>query len=251
MRQFHLNHRSALTASVAMVMVALPMQAASQDDKIEASAKSSYNFMTYLKDDNIKVSSSAGVVTLTGTVAREYHKLLAQETVAELPGVKLVNNKLTVVGEQPAENSDAWTTLKVKSLLAFHKNVSASDTEVTTQGGVVTLTGKAYSEAQKQLTTEYVKDVDGVTGVSNNLVVTKGHHRTMGDKVDDSSITAQAKATLLFHKSTHSLATRVTTKEGVVYVHGEAKNAAERDLVTKLVEDIHGVKSVHNRMTVT
>jgi osmotically-inducible protein OsmY len=121
---------------------------------------------------------------------------------------------------------------------------------VNTEGGIVTLTGKADSLAQKQLTGEYAKDVDGVTEVRNNLVIAKTNRRTMGDKVDDTSITAQVKSTLLFHKSTSMLATKVSTLNGVVSLHGEAKNPAERDLVTKLVEDIHGVQSVHNRMTV-
>lgn len=250
MQRFKLNPHAALMASVALVMVGLPLQAASQDHRIESSAKSSYNFMTYLKDDNIKVASSDGVVTLSGTVSQEYHKFLAQETVSGLAGVKSVNNQLLVIGDQPSEHSDGWVTMKVKGVLAFHKNVSASDTEVNTQNGVVTLSGKADSEAQKQLTSEYAKDVDGVMEVRNNLVVTNHPHRSLGRKVDDSSITAQIKTSLLFHKSTHALATKVATKNGVVTLHGEAQNGAERDLVTKLAEDIDGVKHVNNRMTV-
>jgi len=31
---------------------------------------------------------------------------------------------------------------------------------------------------------------------------------------------------------------------------GKAKNAAEKDLATKLVNDVHGVKSVNNQMTI-
>jgi len=242
--------RTALLSSVALVMVSLPMQAADEDNRIEASAKSSYNFKTYLKDDHIKVDAKDGVVTLSGTVSRDYHKFLAQDTVAGLAGVKSVDNQLVVAGDQPAEHSDGWVTMKVKTVLAFHKNVSAMDTEVTTENGVVTLTGKADNQAQKQLTTEYAKDVEGVTEVRNNLVIAKTERRTLGDKVDDTSITAQVKSSLLFHKSTHALATKVTTKDGVVSLHGAAKNGAERDLVTKLVEDIHGVKHVNNRMTV-
>jgi len=237
-------------ASVALVMVGLPLQAASQDHRIESSAKSSYNFMTYLKDDNIKVASSDGVVTLSGTVSQEYHKFLAQETVSGLAGVKTVNNQLQVIGDQPSEHSDGWITTKVKGVLAFHKNVSASDTEVNTQNGVVTLSGKADTESQKQLTGEYAKDVDGVMEVRNNLAVTNHAHRSLGRKVDDSSITAQIKTALLFHKSTHALATKVVTRNGVVTLHGEAQNGAERDLVTRLSEDIEGVKHVNNRMSV-
>jgi hyperosmotically inducible protein len=58
------------------------------------------------------------------------------------------------------------------------------------------------------------------------------------------------KLTLLFHRSTSALGTKVVTKHGMVTVSGQAKNAAEKDLVTKLVDDVHGVKSVKNRMTI-
>lgn len=39
-------------------------------------------------------------------------------------------------------------------------------------------------------------------------------------------------------------------KRGVVTVGSKAKNAAEKDLVTKLVNDVNGVKGVNNRMTI-
>jgi osmotically-inducible protein OsmY len=74
--------------------------------------------------------------------------------------------------------------------------------------------------------------------------------QTTGEKIDDASITAQVKMALLFHRSTSALNTTVTTKRGVVTVKGKARNAAEKDLVTKLVNDVNGVKSVKNKMTV-
>ncbi|MDP2874881.1 MAG: BON domain-containing protein [Holophaga sp.] len=254
MRNFRLNVQTALATSAAMILVAgVPLSASDVDSRIEASAKSSYNFKTYLKDDKIKVDSSGGVVTLSGTVSQQYHKYLAEETVAGLPGVKSVTNQLTITGDQPSENSDGWITLKVKTVLAFHPNVKAMETEVHTEKGVVTLTGKADTESQKQLTTEYAKDIDGVTEVRNNMTVdkpAKPAHRSLGEKIDDGSITAQVKATLLFHKSTHVLATKVSTKNGVVTLHGEARTAAEKDLAGKLVQDVHGVKQVNNKMNI-
>ena len=254
MRNFKFSNYAALLTSVAIIqVVGMPLQAASTDSRIESSAKDSYNFKTYLKDDKIKVESSNGVVTLTGIVSEDFHKALAQETVAGLPGVKSVNNQLTVVGDQPTEQSDGWISMKVKTTLTFHKNVQATATGVKTQNGIVTLSGTADSEAQKQLTTEYVKDVEGVKEVRNDLVVSKPAKpapKTLGEKVDDASITAQIKASLLFHKSTHAVATKVVTRNGSVTLRGEAKNAAEKDLVSKLAEDINGVKHVNNLMTV-
>ena len=64
------------------------------------------------------------------------------------------------------------------------------------------------------------------------------------------TLTAQTKTTLLFRKSTHALATRVRPRNGVVTLHGQAGSAAERDLATRIAEDINGVKRVDNLMTV-
>jgi len=242
---------SLMAAVLALLIISVPVHASKMDSSIESSAKKSYVFKTYLKTDDIKIQSKDGAVTLTGTVSEESHKSLAQETVAGLPGVKSVDNKLEVKGERPAEKSDAWLTTKVKTMLLFHRNVSAM-TEVDTKDGIVTLRGEATSQAQKDLTTEYAKDVEGVKDVKNEITVTKTPKktRTAGEKIDDSSITAQVKMTLLYHRSTSALKTSVTTKKGVVTLSGKAKNAAEKDLATKFANDVNGVKEVKNQMTI-
>jgi hyperosmotically inducible periplasmic protein len=71
-----------------------------------------------------------------------------------------------------------------------------------------------------------------------------------GEMIDDASVTALVKSTLLYHRSTSALKTTVETKDGVVNLGGTAKNAAEKDLATKLVSDVYGVKKVVNNMTV-
>ena len=230
-----------------------PLRAADTDDRIESSAAKSYTFKTTLKDDSIKTESKNGVVTLTGTVAEASHKSLAENTVESLPGVKSVDNQLLIKGEQPAEHSDAWITTKVKTALLFHRNVSATGTTVTTKDGIVTLQGVADSKAQRELTTEYAKDIDNVKSVNNEMTITATpatSSATVGDKIDDASISAQVKSSLLSHHSTSALHTTVSTTDGVVTVGGIAKNDAERSLVTKLVTDINGVISVINNMTI-
>jgi len=241
-----------MVAAVALLALSVPVQASKMDDQIISSAKKSYVFKNYLKDDDIKIQSKDGAVTLTGSVSEESHKKLARDTVAGLSGVKTVDNRLEVKGPLAAENSDAWLVTKVKTTLLFHSSVSASATEVNAKDGIVTLRGDATSQAQKDLTTEYAKDVDGVKDVKNEMVVAKPSKQTQttGDKIDDASITGLAKMTLLYHRSTSGLNTSVTTKNGVVTLTGKAKNAAEKDLATKYVNDVKGVKSVKNQMTI-
>jgi len=238
-------------AAVALLAFSVPVQASKADSRIEANARKSYVFSTYLGADDIKIQSVNGAVTLTGTVKEESHKTLAQETVAGVAGVKSVDNKLEVKGEIPAEKSDTWLMMKVKTTLLYHRSVSGLKTEVNVKDGIVTLQGKANSQAQKDLATAYAKDIDGVKEVKNEMVVAvpPKKTRTAGEKIDDASITGLVKMTLLYHRSTSALNTTVTTKNGVVTLGGKVKNASEKDLATKYASDVHGVKSVRNLMT--
>jgi len=235
---------------VALLVTSMPMYASEMDDRIESSARKSYVFKTYLSDDDIQIQSRDGAVTLTGVVSEESHKSLAYETVAGLPGVKSVDNKLELKGTSPLENSDAWLVAKVKATLLFHPSLNARKTEVDVKDGFVTLRGEAASQSQKELTTEYAKDVEGVKDVNNEMTVSKTTKKTVGEDIDDASITAQVKISLLYHRSTSVLNTQVETNKGVVTLYGTEKNAAEKDLATRLANDINGVKSVTNRMTI-
>ena len=244
----------ALTVAMgAMLVASSSVRASETDDRIESSAKKTYVFKTYLKDDAIKTESKNGAVTLTGTVAESSHRSLAENTVESLPGVKSVDNQLTVKGEHPAEHSDGWISTKVKTTLLFHRNVKGIKTDVYVKDGIVSLRGEASSLAQKELTTEYAEDVEGVKSVKNEMTIAKTPAQpgeTTSEKIDDASITARVKSSLMSHRSTSALKTKVSTTDGVVTVSGTAKNAAEKSLVTKLVTDVHGVTSVINNMTI-
>lgn len=255
MRKNKLNLKKwVVIAGLALLVKGLGVNAASNPDKkIESSAKNSVMFKDYLSDDTIRVKSEQGVVTLTGTVSSPAHKSMAEKTVENVAGVKSVNNQLAVQGGQVEESSDGWIETKVKTTLLFHRNVNGLKTRVAVKDGIVTLQGEAESSAQKDLTTEYAKDIDGVKYVNNDMVVkttSKSNMTTLGDKIDDASITAQTMMVLLYHRSTSALHTNVKTHDRIVMVSGEARNDAEKDLVTKLVKDIRGVKDVQNNMTV-
>ncbi len=236
-------------AIVALILLmSISAYASDLDNQIESSFKKSFVYKTYLKDEPIKIASKDGVVTLSGEVFDDVHKPMAGNTAEAISGVKSVDNQIVIREDRLPENSDTWIRMKVQTALVFHSNVSASKTEVTVKNGVVTLKGEASSSAKKELTTQYAKNVEGVKSVINNMKLAKPE--TMGEKMDDASITAQVKMTLLLHASTSAIRTNVTTKDGVVMVSGKAQNAAEVDLVTKLVEDVDGVISVVNTMSI-
>ncbi|MFY9926318.1 MAG: BON domain-containing protein [Opitutaceae bacterium] len=221
----------------------------STDSKIEDAAKASYNYRTVL-EGRVDVKATDGVVTLTGTVQDKDDRALAEDTVDNLPGVVSVNNEIVVKSDIP-EHSDAWIALKIRGELLVKANVSATTTKVDVKDGVVTLTGTATSDAQRDLTEIYAKEIDNVKSVSNKIVVeVPAPGSTVGEVVDDASITSQVKFTLLSHSATSALATKVVTENAVVNISGVATSDAQKDLVTKLAQDTRGVKSVVNDMTV-
>ena len=247
-------NRLALAAVAAAVWgSSMPAHASDADNRIESSFKQTYVCRTYLKDDAVKASAKDGVVTLTGWVNESSHKALAQDTASSLPSVTRVDNQLETKAEVAAANADTWIGRKAKLALLFHRNVNASQTTVEVKDGIVTLKGEAASLAQQELTKAYILDIEGVKEVRNEMTVAAAVSpapQTAGEKMDDASITAQVKTALLTHRSTSSIATKVETRDGAVTLTGIARNAAEKSLVTKLVEDIQGVTSVKNEMTV-
>lgn len=239
-------------ASVFLLTDRTTLCAADTDGRIESSFKKTYAYKTFLRDEQINISSKDGAVTLSGSVFNPAHKPMAQDTVKALPGVKSVDNRIEIKGEQAPDYSDKWIGMKVTSALLYHRSVSGFGTKVMVKDGIVTLTGEASSTAEKDLTTQYTQDIDGVKSVNNEMTIAKApkkDERTKNQKIDDASITAQVKSALLLHRSTSMLRTDVETKEGEVTLTGNAKNQAEKDLVTKLVNDIQGVESVNNNMT--
>ena len=246
--------------SVLFVLFASPLAllASSTDRQIEDAAKSSYNYRTVL-ENHVKVKSHDGVVTLTGTVPDTDERDLAADTVENLPGVVSVNNEIEVKPTY-AEHSDGWIAFKIRSRLLVKANVSATATKVDVVDGVVTLSGTAKSSAQKDLTELYAKEIDGVKSVTNDIMVQNTSEtpaasmsyagETTGEKIDDASITSQVKFALLAHKSTSAVKTKVTTIDGVVMIAGDADSDAQKDLVTKLAQDVRGVRSVTNNMAV-
>ena len=227
---------------------------------VESFAKQSYVFKTYLKNDNITIQHKDGVAILVGTVTDESHKLLARETLASLPGVTGVYSKLEDHGEVSALSKDAWLAAKVKSILLFHQNVNAAEIEIIAENGTIILRGNASSTAQKDLTAEYAKDVEGVNKVTNKMTVAPATEKLAKKiqqdaditkaSIDDASVTALVKTTLSYHRSTRLLGITVETRDGVVKLEGEAGSWEEKNLVSKRLIDIPGVKMVFNNMTI-
>ena len=130
------------------------------------------------------VDTTSGKVTLTGTTNSGAAKDLAGRLAMNTHGVTSVDNKLVVDGTKAVtanaaksatkgashDVSDTWITTKVKSTFMYSSNVDGSDITVDTKNGIVTLSGKVASGAERALAIELADNVRGVKSVRSEAL---------------------------------------------------------------------------------
>jgi len=157
-----------------------------------------------IKGRNIRVDTMSGVVTLTGTVQSGAERNQAVAKAKTTDGVKQVVDKLSLTqAEKPlpsppheknsksaADNaeqvkahaksvadrvgkevSDTWITTKVQAMYFLDRDVKGMNIDVTTKGGIVTLTGTVASEATRQKAVADARSIEGVGQVIDKLTV--------------------------------------------------------------------------------
>ena len=152
----------------------------SMDDAgISAAVKSKLVWSKYTDGMTTEVETKSGKVTLRGTAdsaaSKEHAKSLAMDT----RGVVSVDDQLMVKDVKPAiggvaktgqDVADGWITTKVKSTYGYSSTVNGSDIAVSTNSGIVTLSGKVDSGAERALAIALAQNVRGVKSVQSKAL---------------------------------------------------------------------------------
>jgi len=117
----------------------------------------------------IDVTVANGMVTLEGTVEDTWQKWRAEDLVADLSGVILVENHLTVVPTESFVDQDIAED--IESALERNLYVVADDVTVEVENGTVTLSGTVTSWAARRAAYEAALYTTGVVDVRNLLSV--------------------------------------------------------------------------------
>lgn len=132
------------------------------------------------------VDTKRGKVSLKGTADSKATKDLAGRLARDTRGVTAVDNQLVVdsakagvadtatssTGDSGQGMSDAWITTKVKSIFMLSSNVSGSDISVSTDKGIVSLSGKVDSGAERALAIELAQNIRDVNSVNSKALTT-------------------------------------------------------------------------------
>ncbi|MFO6297577.1 molecular chaperone OsmY [Rahnella selenatireducens] len=145
---------------------------------------------------------------------------------------------------------DSAITAKVKSALVDDKAIKSSDISVTTNSGVVTLSGFVGSQAEAEQAVAAATKVEGVKSVSDKLHTKDSKDQSVKGYAGDTATTASVKAKLLADDIVPSRNVKVETTDGVVQLSGSVKDQAQSDRAESVAKTVDGVKSVKNDLKV-
>lgn len=140
---------------------------------------------------------------------------------------------------------DATVTSKVRADLIEDPLTKARDISVTTDHGIVQLSGFVDSKEQRDEAVRIAKAVSGVRSVQDELHM-KADSEGVATADDDGAITRRVKDALDANPATNTHDIKVRTSNGVVELSGFIDSDDQRDMAATIAKSVQGVRSVAN-----
>lgn len=161
--------------------------AAISDTAITGKVKGKLMGENGLKNSDISVTTTNGVVTLEGSVGNADAKSLAEDATRSVDGVRSVDNNLVTPSSSRAAAkaksavatgkqviSDSWISTRVKSLILADSISKGFEVNVDTHDGVVVLKGVLSSQSGVDYVKDIASKVEGVKSVDTSMLFVAG-----------------------------------------------------------------------------
>jgi osmotically-inducible protein OsmY len=191
----------------------------------------------------IGVTANDGVVTLSGLVSTYGRKRAAELAAQRVAGVTVVAVEIDVKVSTTHQRSDIEIAQAVRNALKWHSAVNEDLIEVKVDKGVIYLDGTAEWDYQRRAAEFGVRDLVGVRGVVNRILVkSKG--------VEPKEI--KGKIAAAFHRSAtvDSANLHIDVNGSRVVLNGKVRSWAERLDAENAAWSSPGVASVENKIEV-
>lgn len=212
------------------------------DKDLKQHVQSALDWEPSLDASDIGISVDEGVVTLRGNVASYAEKVTAERVALRVYGVKAMANDLAVHLVSGFERTDTEIAQAAVAALKWNTMVPSDRVTVTINNGWLALNGTLDWQYQKDAAARAVRDLTGVKGVTNNIIV----------KPRVKTIDVRDKIEAAFKRSAEIDARRVnvTATDGKVILSGNVHSWAERQEAERAAWAAPGVTQVDDRLTV-
>jgi len=212
------------------------------DETLRQRVMEDLNWDLALKAEQILVQVSDGIVTLSGNVASHAERWHAEQAVAHVAGVVDLINEIDVV--LPSSHVRTDSDLMAAAVAALQSNTSLADhrVKVSVKDGWLELSGEVDSDHQRQTAGYAMRYLQGIKGVSNDIVV-KSHASAHTIKTDIESA-FRRKAII----DAHGIDVRV--EGGEVTLNGVVGSLPEREMARLTASGTAGVLNVIDNLVV-
>jgi len=179
---------------------------------------------TSVDANDVFVNVADGVVQLSGVVPTHTAKIAAEKNAYRVAGVLKVENLIEVeLLPKLTIPIDTEITNMVESKLLWNDQIDATNIDVETLNGVVTLTGNVNSYWEKSLAKNLAVATRGVKHVENNLAVVVG--KTFADIDIENDIKNAFKRNILIDADKID----VSVKNGIAHLTGIVPSFAMKE----------------------
>ena len=240
------------------------------DDAIKSDVAAALKADATLDNSSISVKSvNKGVVLLSGKATSWNDNVRALHITSGKPGVVRIVSEVEVhdavadadfrleddAKADPAKRNpggvmnDLWITSAAKMKLAGDSRTPATEINVDTMDGVVTLFGMVPTPEAKSAAVEIVQGVSGVKKVENKLEIVTAQ-RQDAVQARDEEVQENVKKTLKDRGDQENASIGVEVSNGVVRLTGKVPSWERSLSAVYAARSVQGVRSVRNDMTV-
>jgi osmotically-inducible protein OsmY len=191
---------------------------------------------------DIGVSVEGNVVTLRGDVKTYYEKAAAERVALGVYGVKAVANDINVRPVDGQQRTDSEIAQAVLSALKWNTLVPEEKITVIVSNGFVTLKGTVGWEYERNAAANSVRNLSGVRGVSNTIV--------LAPPISVTDVKSKIEAALKRSAEVDARRINVAVADGRVVLSGNVHSWFERDQARHAAWAAPGVKEVDDRIAV-
>ncbi|MEC5125673.1 BON domain-containing protein [Verrucomicrobiales bacterium BCK34] len=225
------------------------------DDDIVEHSVSLISEMEAADASRIQITSSEGVVEISGPIDSIMEKELIESEIAYIRGVKSINNLLEV--DSRRDTNDDELTAIITELMENSTVLDGSNVEVEVKNRAVALSGSVLTPTGKA-TAVHLAGIPGVTAVDAAKLVIRsdedfGKRRSERlSSITDEKIARSIKLAMNQHPLVVGAADNinVTSSAGIVTLVGKAKRFSIKKAAEEIATFTSGVQGIDNRIEI-